>query len=88
MEIQVGNEIENVDAVRFALKTQFDRNVVVHMEMQENVFDYIFTSLNIQSEGSLDHPVVLTEAYLNPNYCRHCKLQLFIIIHGTIIALH
>ena len=30
----VGNDIGNLEAVRWALRTQFDRNVVTHFEAQ------------------------------------------------------
>lgn len=70
-ELQVGNEITNIETVRFQLKSQFDRNVAIHMEVQEQIFDYIFSHLGIDTEGKVDHPIVLSEAFLNPNYSRH-----------------
>lgn len=78
----MGNDIANIEAVRFQLKTQFDRNVVTHFEAQEQIFDYIFSHLGIDTEGRVDHPVVLTEAFLNPNYSRMCKLN-SILIYST-----
>ena len=69
----MGNDITNIEAVRFQLKTQFDRNVVTHFEAQEQVFDYTFAHLGIDTEGCINHPIVMTEAFLNPNYSRHCK---------------
>lgn len=72
-ELQVGNDIINIEAVRFQLKTQFDRNVVTHFEAQEQIFDYTFTHMGIDTDGSVQHPIVLTEAFLNPNYSRNCK---------------
>lgn len=72
-QLQVGNDIVNVEAVRFQLKTQFDRNVVTHFEAQENVFDYIFTHLGIDTEKSVAHPILITEALLNPSSSRQCK---------------
>lgn len=74
-EIQVGNDIPNVEAMRFLLKTQFDRNVVTHFEAQEQIFDYVFTHLGIDTEGCVNHPIVITEALVNPNYCRNCKFH-------------
>lgn len=62
----------NIEAVRFQLKTQFDRNVVTHFEAQENVFDYIFTHLGIDTEKCINHPVAITEAVLNPASSRQC----------------
>uniref|UniRef100_A0A1B6L6D3 Actin-related protein 5 n=1 Tax=Graphocephala atropunctata TaxID=36148 RepID=A0A1B6L6D3_9HEMI len=75
-ETQVGNDIVNIEAVRFQLKTQFDRNVVTHIEVQEQIFDYTFSHLGIDSEGYVNHPIVLTEAVLNPNYSRMLMSEL------------
>lgn len=72
-EIQVGNDITNIEAVRFQLKTQFDRNIVTYFEAQEQIFDYMFTHLGIDTQGCVQHPIVLTEGFLNPNYCRNRK---------------
>lgn len=69
----MGNDITNIEAVRFQLKTQFDRNVAIHMEVQEQIFDYIFLHLGIDSEGRVEHPIVLSEAFMNPNYSRQCE---------------
>lgn len=71
-QLQVGNDIINIEAVRFQLKTQFDRNVVTHFEAQEHLFDYSFTHLGIDTENSVNHPIVLTESFLNPNTSRQC----------------
>nr|CAD7430710.1 unnamed protein product [Timema monikensis] len=71
-DLQVGNDITNIEAVRFQLKSQFDRNVVTHFEAQEHVLDYIFTHLGVDTEGCVNHPIIITEAFLNPNYSRHC----------------
>lgn len=72
--IQIGNDITNIEAVRFQLKTQFDRNIVTHFEAQEQILDYVFSHIGIDTEGSINHPIVMTEAFLNPNYSRNCKL--------------
>ena len=69
-QLQIGNDITNIEAVRFQLKTQFDRNVVTHFEAQEHVFDYTFTHLGIDTEKCVAHPVVITEPFLNPNSSR------------------
>ncbi|KYB26627.1 actin-related protein 5 [Tribolium castaneum] len=75
-QLQVGNDIINIEAVRFQLKTQFDRNVVTHFEAQEHLFDYTFAHLGIDSENSVPHPIVLTEAVLNPNSSRQLMSEL------------
>lgn len=71
--IQIGNDIANIEQLRFQLKSQFDRNVVTHFHNQEQIFDYIFQHLSIDGEGRVPHPIVLTECFANPNYCRQCK---------------
>ncbi|CAH1958558.1 unnamed protein product [Acanthoscelides obtectus] len=75
-QLQVGNDILNIEAVRFQLKTQFDRNIVTHFEAQEHLFDYAFTHLGIDSENRVNHPIVLTEAFLNPNTSRQLMTEL------------
>ncbi|KAM9342231.1 actin-related protein 5 [Pholidichthys leucotaenia] len=75
-ETQIGNDIPNLEPLRWLLKSQFDRNVVVNFEIQELIFDYVFTHLGISSEGSVDHPIVLTEAPCNPLHCRQMMSEL------------
>lgn len=76
----MGNDITNLEAVRFQLKTQFDRNVAIHTEVQEQVFDYIFLHLGIDTDGCVDHPIVMSEAFLIPNYSRQCMKQIFLLL--------
>ena len=40
---------------------------------QEYVFDHIFSHLGVNTPGSVNHPIVMTEPVCNPNYCRQCK---------------
>uniref|UniRef100_UPI00398F6402 actin-related protein 5 isoform X2 n=1 Tax=Pristiophorus japonicus TaxID=55135 RepID=UPI00398F6402 len=75
-DTQVGNDIRNLEVVRWLLKTQFDRNVVVNFDIQEQVFDHIFQHLGIASELCVEHPVVLTEAPCNPLYSRQLMSEL------------
>ncbi|XP_049775222.1 actin-related protein 5 isoform X3 [Schistocerca cancellata] len=82
-DTQVGNDISNVEAVRFQLKTQFDRNVVTHFEAQEQILDHIFTHLGIDTVGCVDHPIVMTEAFLNPNYSRQLMSELLFECYGV-----
>lgn len=70
--IQIGNDIVNIEAIRYQLRTQFDRNVVTHYHNQEQIYDYIFKHLGIDADGSVPHPIYLTECLANPNYCRQC----------------
>ncbi|XP_059478228.1 actin-related protein 5 [Neocloeon triangulifer] len=82
-ELQVGNSITNIEAVRFQLRTQFDRDVVTHLEAQEQVFDHIFSNLGIDTEGCVNHPIILTESFLNPNYSRNLMSELLFECYGT-----
>lgn len=74
--IQIGNDITNIEAVRFQLKTQFDKDIVTHFEAQEQILDYIFAHIGIDTERSVKHPIVMTEALLNPNYTRNLMSEL------------
>lgn len=76
---QIGNDILNIEALRFQLRTQFDRNIVTHFQVQEQIFDYIFKHLGIDTVGQVNHPIVLTEALLNPNYSRQRKKLNFLL---------
>lgn len=73
----VGNDIVNIEALRFQLRTQFDKSIVTHYYNQEQIFDYIFTHLGINTKGSVNHPILMTEAIVNPNYCRSRKHTYF-----------
>lgn len=66
----IGNQIVGEG---FQLRTQFDRNVITHFHIQEQIFDYIFAHLGIDTENHVNHPIVITEAMVNPNYCRQCE---------------
>jgi len=46
----VANDIINIEAVRFNLKTPFDRNVVTQFEHQETLLDYGFAHLGIDNQ--------------------------------------
>ncbi|KAK4871947.1 hypothetical protein RN001_016071 [Aquatica leii] len=82
-QLQIGNDITNIEAVRFQLKTQFDRNVVTHFEAQEHLFDYTFTHLGIDTETCVAHPVVITEPFLNPTSSRQLMSELLFECYGV-----
>jgi len=75
-ELLVGNDISNIEAVRFNLKTPFDRNVVTQFETQETLLDYGFAHLGLKDESSIDFPIVMTEPLANPNACRASMTEL------------
>ncbi|KAL3872233.1 hypothetical protein ACJMK2_040169 [Sinanodonta woodiana] len=69
-DVQVGNEITNLEVVRWMVRTPFDRNLVTLYDVQEQILDYIFAHLGINTEGEVSHPIVMTEPVCNPNFCR------------------
>ncbi|XP_068148676.1 actin-related protein 5 [Drosophila tropicalis] len=75
-EIQVGNDITNIEAVRAHLKSPFERNVITNWNHQEQIFDYVFTKMGFEGSTSIDHPIVLTEALANPSFCRQQMSEL------------
>lgn len=72
----MGNDIANFEAVRFQLKSPFDRDVVTQIDTVETIFDYSFSHLSIDTEGSVEHPVVLTETVCNPYPSRQLMNEL------------
>lgn len=44
--------------------------MITQIEAVETIFDYAFLHMGIDSEGSIDHPIVLTEAVCNPTQPR------------------
>ncbi|XP_017856266.1 PREDICTED: actin-related protein 5 [Drosophila arizonae] len=75
-EIQIGNDITNIEAVRAHLKSPFERNVITNWNHQEHILDYIFSKMGFDGETSIDYPIVLTEALANPNPSRRQMSEL------------
>ena len=48
----------------------FDKDVVYHTQDLEHTLDYIFSHLGLAHDKSIDYPLILTEAFCNPNYSR------------------
>lgn len=61
-ETQIGNDISNLEPLRWLLKSQFDRNVVVNFEIQELMFDYVFMHLGIGTSVS-SAPATVNQQY-------------------------
>ena len=68
-ELHVANDIPNLEAVRYNLKTPFDRNILTQFEHEEVILDYGFHHLGIE-ESSICHPIIMTEAPANPKVSR------------------
>ena len=70
-KVYFGNDIEDLEDVKWNIRTQFDMDVVTHFDTQEHAFDYLFSHLGINSEAnSFNHPICLTEATCIPNISR------------------
>lgn len=66
----------NIEALRFQLKSPFDRDVITQIDTVETIFDHAFTHMGIDTEGSVEHPVVLSEAICNPVQSRQFMNEL------------
>jgi len=80
--IKIGNEMENIESLRWMLKSPFDLDVVTNFSIQEILLDYTFDNLNITSVGCVEHPVLITEAVANPTYSRKNMTELLIEGYG------
>lgn len=49
---QVGNALGSLEPLRWMLRSPFDRNVPVNLELQELLFDYSFQHLGVSSQVS------------------------------------
>jgi actin-related protein 5 len=78
----VGSEIPDVDLQRLSLKSPFERNIVQHFHTQEYVLDYVFSAFGVR-EATVPHPLFVTEAVSNPNYCRGRFLELAFECYGV-----
>ncbi len=68
-ELHVANDIPNIEAVRYSLKTPFDRNVITQFEHEETILDYGFHHLGIEDEA-IEYPLIMSEAPACPKSCR------------------
>lgn len=65
-----GNDIKDLEDLKWNIRTQFDSNVVTNFDIQETAFDYMFSHLGLNGKSSIDHPVCITEAVGIPNTSR------------------
>ncbi|XP_072259816.1 actin-related protein 5 [Pyxicephalus adspersus] len=72
----VGNDIPSLEPLRWLLRTPFDRNLPVNLELQELLCDHVFQKLGVKSQGCVDHPIVFTEAPCTPLHVRQMVSEL------------
>ncbi|CAI9575892.1 unnamed protein product [Staurois parvus] len=73
---RVGNDIPSLEPLRWLLRTPFDRNLPVNLELQELLCDHVFQRLGVTSESCVDHPIVFTETPCTPLHVRQMVSEL------------
>ncbi|CEG69759.1 hypothetical protein RMATCC62417_05776 [Rhizopus microsporus] len=73
--LAVGMDALADPAAKSNARSPFDANVVCDFEKMENVLDYIFLLLGINT-SSIQHPIIMTEAVCNPSYSRNLMNEL------------
>ncbi|XP_068119660.1 LOW QUALITY PROTEIN: actin-related protein 5 [Hyperolius riggenbachi] len=73
---RIGNDIPSLEPLRWLLRTPFDRNLPVNLELQELLCDHVFQKLGVTSQGCVDHPIVFTEAPCTPLHVRQMVSEL------------
>ena len=79
--VLVGDQLSLADRLSSALhtRTPFASGVVLNFDVFEDLLDYTLAGLGLNSISSpsrLPHPVLLTEAFLNPSVCRQRTFEL------------
>jgi actin-related protein 5 len=69
--VAVGPDIYADPAARSTARSAFDGNVVCDFERMEQVLDYIFINLGIDT-SNINHPILLTEPACAPQNSRKC----------------
>ena len=82
-ELLAGSDVANIEAVRHALRSPYDRDVVTHYEAAEHLLDHTFAHLGLDTEGEVQHPVLVTEAVAQPNSCRQLYNQLLFELYNV-----
>ena len=78
--VPVGNEIVNIESMRPYLKSQFERDFVVNFDVQEHVFDYIFSHVGVDADR-VHTPVLITETLCNPPSSRVSMSELLFEVY-------
>jgi actin-related protein len=64
----VGNEVHTNHFAKPGIRSAFDYDTIVTVDIMEHILDYTFTKLGISDyeAPSIEHPLVMTEALGNP----------------------
>ncbi|ODQ66459.1 actin-like ATPase domain-containing protein [Nadsonia fulvescens var. elongata DSM 6958] len=58
----VGNDIYLDNAARQTARSPFDGNILANWDLVENILDYSFSKIDVQSIDRVDNPIVINEA--------------------------
>ena len=90
--VYVGNKLKEIDFLKLNYRSPFERNIVQHSGLLENINDYIFNELGkkweilffLKKMGKIGvndyevrHPLLVTECFANPEYCRINTVEQF-----------
>jgi len=81
--VVVGNDIQSGTLAKYIIKSPHEGGVVTSWESQEYLLDHAFSCMGIDTEGSVQHPVVMTEAFCNLNVCRARMNELLFEAYGA-----
>ncbi|VDL59285.1 unnamed protein product [Hymenolepis diminuta] len=65
----VGAPPSELDYTQYNVKSAFESNVVTQIDVQESVFDHIFSNLNITS-SEINYPIIMSEPLFCPQQSR------------------
>eukprot|EP01100_Stratorugosa_tubuloviscum_P004166 TRINITY_DN2035_c0_g1_i1.p1 TRINITY_DN2035_c0_g1~~TRINITY_DN2035_c0_g1_i1.p1 ORF type:complete len:390 (+),score=136.47 TRINITY_DN2035_c0_g1_i1:188-1357(+) len=71
----VGSDFPQIDSSRLTIRSPFDNNICCHPEIQELIFDHIFSNLGIDTPA-INHPILLTEPVCNLSVTRKMITEL------------
>ena len=69
-EFYVGSDITLDVLNKCIAKAPSELGVVTNFDTQERILDHVFARLGIDTDGAVNHPIVMTEILANPNTAR------------------
>lgn len=81
--VVVGNGIQSGFLAKYTIKSPQESGIVTSWDAQEHLMDHAFACMGIDTEGSVEHPVVITEAFCNLNASRARMHELLFEAYGV-----
>jgi actin-related protein 5 len=72
----VGNDIHPDEYAKLNVKTSYERDLPLYMDVQEIIYQDIFTKLGFKDSQKIQHPVLLTESLGTPITVRKQNTEL------------